>query len=89
MITLTPQAIELYSRLMNGRLINREKALKEFGCKNLTARISELRKSGIRFCQYDRYFDTFCKDIVRDAHYYMKVADRKYNKKYIDYGSQI
>lgn len=80
---MTPQAYEIYSRLMEGRLLNREKALKEFGCKNLTARISELRHCGVRFQQYNNYYDTFCKDIVRDAHYYMRVSDRKYNLKYI------
>lgn len=76
---MTKQAQELFTRLMNGRLINREKALKEFGCKNLTACVSELRKHGVRFQQYNTYYDPFFKDIVRDAQYFMKPADRKHN----------
>lgn len=80
---MTYQAQEFFRRLMDGRMINREKALKEFGCKNLTACVSELRKLGVRFHQYNYWYDQFSKSMVRDAQYFMKPSDRKYNNHFI------
>lgn len=80
---MTPQAYLLYKNMMNGKIINRKTALNEFGVQNLTARISEFRDKGVRFQTIYYRYDNSSGKTERDAHYLMKMEDRKYNLRYI------
>lgn len=64
---------------MDGRLLDRERAMLLFGTQNLTARMTALRKLGVQFNTY--YFPQ--KNITRIASYGMSPEQRRNNGKYL------
>lgn len=73
------QIQNIYCYLMDGRLLDRERAMLLFGTQNLTARMTALRKLGVQFNTY--YFPQ--KNTTRIASYGMSPEQRRNNGKYL------